>query len=392
MINQILVNQISQDPYDRLTAEMKKALENPDFRFDVHTHVFDYDHVPNSYFGTRLPISKKFLKKASDFLDKLIDGDDDIASHLAHFIEFLNNNSLQDISKKMFDLYPTNQFAFCILMMDMEYGVEKPAKDFDDQYREMINLKNSFPDKVLPFFAVDPRRPDVKERFIKAFSAPDLFFGVKIYPALGYLPSDPILMEIFEVCEQKNIPITTHCGGYAVHTTHDEIEVRGLKADAQGNYIPFTETKSFGMPKSIGDYFNSPENWIPVLKAFPKLRLNMAHFGGGSEWEIYVKERLEIGRKSDTSVSQIIELMYQYENVYTDFAYTISRPYFYKTLRQLMDDNKVISERVMFGTDFYMVAMEGIFRAIKTEFTTAMGDKLMYKLASENPRRFLFGK
>ncbi len=386
-----LANQISNNPFDRLPVEMKKLLENETVKFDVHTHIFDYDHVPNSFFGTRLPFSKNFLKSATSFLDNLFDSKDDMASHMANFFDLLNKNTMRDIAKKMFELYNYETYVFCILMMDMEFGIEKPDKEYENQCREILEIRNEFPDKILPFFGVDPRRPDIYNRFLQAFTSPENFFGVKVYPALGYLPSDPVLMQIFEICEQKNIPITTHCGGYAVHSTNNDIEVRGLKLDEKGEYQQFAETVSFSLPKSHGDYFNTPLNWEPVLKKFPKLKLNLAHFGGGGEWEVFVNQRKNLERKSDSAVSQIIDLMYRYKNVYADFAYTMSRPYFYETLRQLIEDNKVIGERVMYGTDFYMIAMEGLFRCIKTDFMTAMGDKIMTKIASENPLRFLFG-
>lgn len=58
------------------------------------------------------------------------------------------------------------------------------------------------------------------ENFYKVFSekSEHKFFGVKIYPSLGYLPSNPQLMEIFGLCEKKRIPVTAHCSGAIVHT------------------------------------------------------------------------------------------------------------------------------------------------------------------------------
>jgi predicted TIM-barrel fold metal-dependent hydrolase len=84
--------------------------------------------------------------------------------------------------------------------------------------------------------------------------------GVKVHPGNGrHLPDDPNLYPVYELCQQRGIPLLTDTGG------EERNGVRPL---------------------------NEPEFWIPVLRKFPRLRLIMAHFCG-EYWE----ERVQIAQQ-----------------------------------------------------------------------------------------------
>ena len=93
--------------------------------------------------------------------------------------------------------------------------------------------------------------------------------------------------------------------------------------------------------------------------------------------------------KNNTWVSRIMDMMVRYENVFADFSFNISDHKIYDIFRKKIEDNDLIAERALYGSDYYMVVTEGHFRSIKIDFITAMGDSVMQKIASENPKRFL---
>ena len=73
--------------------------------------------------------------------------------------------------------------------------------------------------------------------------------GVKLHPDIQkFCVDDPRAMKIFEMCEERGLPVCVHTGDYRY------------------------------------DYSN-PDRVIKVLKAFPKLKFIGAHFGGWSVWE-----------------------------------------------------------------------------------------------------------
>lgn len=118
---------------------------------------------------------------------------------------------------------------FVILPMDMEYmGAGKVKIGYRQQMKDLADLKEKYPEVLLPFVFIDPRRiaeepdyfvydtgPDgrirLKDCFIKTFIEEKKFAGFKIYPALGYYPFDAALLPLWKYAAENGLPITTHC-------------------------------------------------------------------------------------------------------------------------------------------------------------------------------------
>lgn len=377
---------IKDDPRDRIADAMKALINDPDVMFDLHCHFFNFDAVPDKYWGIRIPRTRKFFNWLENFLHKLLwFTDADPLSNIAYFISIGKSYTIEEIATKLFDYYAPTKTIFCPLMMDMKPGIDGKQKiAYAEQIANMKQLRDKYPDKLLPFIAIDPRRQNVDKIFLSAFNDEHAFFGVKIYPCLGYLPSHPKLMQIFEVCEAKRIPVTAHCGGGTVHSSRRHIKcIQGLRMDDDNQPEKICEDKWFCTGNSYARYFNHPQRWEPVLHAFPQLKLNLAHFGNDTEWEKLAKG------KNNTWVSRIMDMMTRYKNLYADFSFNISNHKTYDIFRQKVEDNDLIANRTLYGSDYYMVVTEGHFRSIKVDFMTAMGDRVMQKIAYENPKKFL---
>ena len=380
---------INPDPYSRVSPELKKILQKEEVFFDIHAHIFTSKDVPNGFLGIRIPFTQRFLKFVEHRLHRIFYySDTDKLSNLAYFIEFFRNKTSKDSAIQFMDYYPLKNFIFCPLMMDMKPGIKgKIIDNYDSQIEKMRTIRDKFPENILPFFAADPNNPKMMENFLKVFSSKEdyKFFGVKIYPSLGYLPSHPELMKIYSLCEENHIPITAHCSGASVHTSKKRIKnIPGVKYIPGEGFIDRPINKRFYRKQDYATFFNHPRNWIPVMQKFPDLKLNLAHFGGDNEWGKF------LSGKSDTWVSRIIDLMERFPNLYADFSYTMYDSAISMKLKSLILDNKIIASRVLYGSDYYMIVREGHFRNLKVKFNSLMGDKIMGKIASENPMNFLF--
>ena len=163
--------------------------------------------------------------------------------------------------------------------------------------------------------------------------------------------------------------------------------MRGISGSKliNGKQIVTTEDRWF-WSKTDYSWFNNPKNWVPVLEQVPDLILNFAHFGGYEQWGDYIKG------KKDTWVSRILSLMQAYPGVYSDFSYTLFKRDLHKVLHDLIERNELVRNRVLYGSDYYMVTMEGHFREIKSQFDLNMGDDIINQIAFKNPRLFLFSE
>ncbi|MBN2662241.1 MAG: amidohydrolase family protein [Bacteroidales bacterium] len=373
---------ISKTTKSRLNSSILSLFEQGDFRFDVHVHLFNKDFIPDKYFGIRIPylVNASFLKQLESILE-FVSSDDDKLYNYAYFIDFVSKKSTEDIAEYLINSTPQNTI-FCSLMMDFSKGITgKTAKDIFEQLEEYKLVRDKNPSLFLPFVAIDPNNTKHLELFNKAFSKEYNFFGVKIYPSLGFLPSHPNLMKIFEQCARYDIPVVTHSCSGSVHSNKNSFNLKYYDLNQNGELILKNEKKTFFFKRQYEQLFNRPQNWEPVLKAFPNLRINFAHFGGVSEW------KNNTSRKAWTY--RIIDLMERYPNVYADLSYIMHLPEIHKTFIDLFNNNKLVSERTLFGTDFYMITIEGKYKDIRSQFVTNLGSKIMHKISVENPLNFL---
>ena len=385
-----ITGDISNNPLKRVTPDMKKMLKREDILFDIHCHVFNYKDVPDKFIGIRIPFNRVFLLKAESFLHRIIKRtDEDKFSNLAWFIHFFKNSSPSEIISSLVDSYSDRSVVLCPLMMDFAHAINgKIIDDYQVQIEKLNALRNLLPDRILPFFAADPNNPRLLENFIRVFSRTEKynFFGIKIYPSLGYLPSNPRLMEIFEICEEKGIPVTAHCSGATVHSSKKIISgIQGSYANKGKTFLKGPVTRVFITKRHYGDFFNQPYNWIPVLKKFPNLRLNLAHFGGEEQWMKFIE-----GDKNSW-VTDIISMIDEFDFLYTDFSYNMYNKLFFSKLKEVLNSNEKLSNRVLYGSDYYMLIKEGQFCDMLSAFNSEMGELLINKITRDNPRRFLFG-
>lgn len=169
-------------------------------------------------------------------------------------------------------------------------------------------------DHVKPFFGVDPRR-EYKEGVNlidkiteKVLSPHAKFTGIKLYAPVGFSPTDPVLMGtssrkgVYELCQKNNIPITVHCSdsGFACLSTNlkinGHININGAILKAPKKPFNF-KYKFLGLKVSKAIHeraytLNHPRIWEKVLKKYPNLTLNLAHFGGSGPVMDYVKYRI----------------------------------------------------------------------------------------------------
>ena len=136
--------------------------------------------------------------------------------------------------------------------------------------------------------------PEAELRRVKAAG----LVGIKIHPDIqGVNLDDERLMRVYEACERLDLTVTLHTGDYR----HD---------------------------------FSHPRRLVNVLHAFPRLRVNGAHFGG---WSIY-----------DLAVEYL-----EHERCFMDasssFAFLGRR-----RTRELIE--LYGPERIMFGSDFPMAS------------------------------------
>jgi predicted TIM-barrel fold metal-dependent hydrolase len=225
------------------------------------------------------------------------------------------------------------------------------TKGFKRQLKGILELSASMPGRVFPFFALDPRRPGAVQAVLsgKVVSRDGPFYGVKLYPRLGYHPLCRELEPVYAYCAQNGLPITSH-------------------------------TSYKGFPDWAMEYadFGNPLNWERVVKDYPRLKIDLAHFGdrtGTGEW-----------RKT------IARLIKENKNVYSDLSCYTHESDIDLVVNAFFSDEKV-RRRTLFGSDFDVMYFTNPGEITLPDyydvFLRKLGAETMTLMARDNPASFL---
>lgn len=265
------------------------------------------------------------------------------------------------------------------------------------QEEELLKLAAAHPGRVLPFYVVDPRRPgnwlhgpdgtiDVSpmtDRLVPELGGKGGFYGFKLYCPNGYSPTDPALMALYEYCERHGVPLTAHCSGGGFASFSPSITVHG-HVYRNGEIVPHDGVLEFRhyrltdklRVKEKAELLNHPRLWEKVMEAFPRLRLNLAHFGcqdEGMEWTELIYGMMEKFPGLHTDLSCITETAKLRE----------MREYFLKAPEQ-------VRRKFLFGSDFYLnlLFLDGM-KEYMENFRNTFTEQERQELMTANPSAFL---
>lgn len=342
---------------------------------NCHIHTFTTAHAPRYYpvgavaVFRAMPALLTGLRLAARF--QPWEGVYDMLVRLENFHRTGSRVSQRDVFLEALRYYPKDT-RFVVLPMDMGLIGHGPVDaDIHDQHRELHELAQDpdFGHRLIPFATIHPDRADGVAEFRRCVEEYG-FRGLKLYTKLGYAPDHPVLMdEVYPLCAEHGLPVMTHCSRGGVRH------------------------KLWSQQKA--DRVTDPRAYIPVMEAFPSLRICLAHFGGDQDWTAYLTEGFdptdpEARRKNWVSlIADMIESG-KYPNLYTDISYTIFKFGDYMPLLRLFLENESLGRKILFGSDFYMTRQEKLSeKAVSIRLRDALGEANFRQIAETNPRVWL---
>ena len=243
--------------------------------------------------------------------------------------------------------------------------------NYEQQLADLEFLAEKY-ETIRPFFSIDPRREykdgvnmaeKLKEKLLDENAR---FSGVKLYAPAGFSPTDPILMGtqnqegIYAICEKNKIPITVHNSNAGFACLSTVLQVRGhvnlnqMVVKVNG---PLTfENKFFSLKaseaiKERARILNHPKIWELVLKKYPNLVINFAHFGGSSQIMEYVNYTID-ETKIDVEIFEDSLLPLSEED-----RQTITSAYTRKRNKMVLKENLTNAERAKIWNAMYRAGL-----------------------------------
>ncbi len=397
-------------------------------KYNIHTHIFTGHCAPKDF----LQVGLKLGDGASSFL-KWLFLTKPVSWLITKFGGLIPNKTLQFLKigvmasqedvfvnlKNAYDKSAHSGIRIVSLSIDMDYmsdANKKPKQDFDAQIQEVYKLKKSYPNNLFPFYGVDPRNPDTinMQKIVVALKS-NAFTGIKLYPPNGFFPFDPRLNKLYEYAQANNIPIMSDCtrGGsyYIGKNVWSVIPDNPASLNPSHSVMPKiikriaayknASDKSYQENAKACNLFSHPENYLPVLDKYPNLKLCIAHMGGdieilgsknpNSKYATWSKKAMILEGCTETWYDIIKNeiLTDQYPNTFTDISYSLSDV---NCITKLFDDlqsGKINKDRVLFGTDYFMVTKEDAELKV---IATAENYLKQYfpAMMSENNKKYLF--
>jgi len=407
---------------------------------DVHEHIFRGRDIPLKGYLLSREYDEWYVRLAAPLLAALIEqavrGEirgilvklaiDVVVARMGsgyrRWAEILTMRDVGGITAKMVETFQKDRIdLFIPLMIDFDYWFKDPrpvsiAEQIETVYRKVVL---PYKGRIHPFAPFDPARElayragmpapsDPDDGLPEKFSSLELakqavrrkgFIGVKVYNTLGYRPLgnaavddkrrwifkrngrgrytdftgeqfDEVLSELYDFCEREEVPITAHCVS------------NGIEA----------------YPGASFD-FGDPKYWRPVLERYPRLHLNLAHFGWSSpegyspreRWAFirrpfrWMRERaggrsdrdrkeIKNPKDADTWVGEICAMMEKNEYLYADVAHHMVMenadiPKFQSSYRAMLADfPELVPPRLLFGIDWHVITRVDHFTEFKERY------------------------
>ncbi|WP_019502254.1 amidohydrolase family protein [Pseudanabaena sp. PCC 6802] len=406
---------------------------------NCHTHIFTFEAVPEYFvpFGlVRFFAKYKFFRPIARLLNRLNPfSTDDLFDRYAAFISTGALDTQEKIFNQIQKFYPGGS-RFVVLSMDMtRMDAGESEQSFEQQLTELAQLKQNqkYSELILPFICLDPRRDGVVELGLDYLEKQN-FAGIKLYAPLGYYPYDSRLNPVYRYAEDKRIPIITHTSPAGVYYRGGDKKLKSYLQDFKFDGIDVEEIveelkrnkrRNGNDRQKICSFFAHPVQYLYLLKQYPRLKIDFAHFGGNEDWDDYIENPLshddrkkydEIVREirdllnNDSRTEQeqeelkqkikqafglnwlylILQMLKAYDNVYADISYTLNDEKYFSFLKVLLQDPQ-LRPKILFGSDYYMVQMATSEKKFSLDLRGYLGEVDYQQIAEINPKAF-FGE
>ena len=249
---------------------------------------------------------------------------------------------------------------FVTALVDLDYWLKGKTKThIEDQI--LINSKLAIISKgrILPFVGFDPYRNVVEKgkalELVKAAILEYGFVGVKLYPPMGFKALGNKTSD-YAAIKKNAIWRKPHWGvpplSDAELATGIEKSLNQLYAWAQANEVPImAHANNSNYSRTAFKEYASPDSWQAVLTKYPRLKVNLGHFGGIDSFT---------GNKKKWA-QKIITMMNTHPNLYADignFKLRKSDGFFtyLEELKSQISKNPQLGQRLMYGSDWFMNA------------------------------------
>ena len=246
------------------------------------------------------------------------------------FEEICQDPKKIEFRREQYFLYKQHVWPLSLFITQLDAaGIDKAVISAEDvttragaeivSNEEVRSLVERYPDRLIGFASVDPKRPDAAEVLEKAFTELRLS-GLKLSPAMQYfMPNDPVMKPVYELCLKYNKPILFEAGMTWV--------------------------------KNSPSKYSNPLNFEETAIEYPDLCMCLGHFGW--PW-----------------TRETAMLILKYPNLYADTAllyFDSPKQFFETTFNDQLGEywiDRMLFDKVMFGSTYPRIEQKRMVKAV----------------------------
>lgn len=254
---------------------------------DMHCHLWSEDIPSNSWWDSFVQVSSSLSGRPEQKIREKLPGWMDTTGEL-----IISDMDEAGIDKSV--------------LLPIDYvigGGTGNTATLEQQHEMYANAVKKYPDRLITFAGVDPRRPEATKFIQKAVDKWNVK-GLKLHPCVGFYPNEACCYRLYEKCLELGLIVTVHTGP----------EV-------------YPWYSKYALPIFLDEVAND----------FPDLPLIICHAG-----ECYWEEAAMI---TSNKLNVYVDISW-WQTVYLNFT----KKEFYQRLRNLL--NVAGSSRVLFGSDW----------------------------------------
>jgi len=168
---------------------------------DAHNHVMTWDNLPDAYWDSMAQLISNFIKEIvnrdstpEQVKKNILDG----------YMDTDGSKLIQNMDNSGVDM------TF-ILALDWGYGYGEARQTADEINQFYGSIARQYPDRIVAFAGVDPRRPNAVELLDKAVTDHGCK-GLKFHPTAGFYPDGEEAYQVLEKAQEYKLPLISHLG------------------------------------------------------------------------------------------------------------------------------------------------------------------------------------
>lgn len=162
---------------------------------DIHYHLMNKGWDPDKLFlSAEKLFAKAFGTSSSEEIKKMLSAFWDPSGEKV--IRFMDEGGIDKCA---------------LLVTDWGFGLGEPEVSIDNQNKICARIAKRYPDRLIPFAGIDPRRRNAVELLKKSVEEWGMR-GLKFHPDVGFFPDDESFYPFYEKVSEYKIPILSHTG------------------------------------------------------------------------------------------------------------------------------------------------------------------------------------